>query len=70
MTADNTASKAEEYVLLGADGDPEKTTALPDLPMTAEPAEKQNKTIVAYAIVRGGESNKQDEPVSATHAAS
>ena len=43
MTADDTttASKAEEYVLLG---DPEKTTALPDLPKTTEPADK---TIVA-----------------------
>ncbi len=68
MTADNTASKAEEYVLLGADGDPEKTTALPDLPKTTEPADKQNKTIVADATARGGDSNKQDKTVEATHA--
>ena len=46
MTADDTttASKAEDYVLLG---DPEKTTALPDLPKTAEPADKQDKTVAA-----------------------
>ena len=46
MTAkdDTVASKTEEFVLLG---DPEKTTALPELPKTAEPADKQNKTIVA-----------------------
>ena len=41
---DTAASKAEEFVLLG---DPEKTTALPDLLTTAEPADKQDKTIVA-----------------------
>ena len=69
MTADNTASKAEEYVLLGADGDPEKTTALPDLPVTNEPADKRKKTIVADATGRGGDSNKQDETVEASHAA-
>ena len=47
MTAkdDTVASKAEEeFVLLG---DPEKTTALPDLPRNSEPADKQDKTIVA-----------------------
>ena len=44
MTADDkkTASKAEDYVLLG---NPEKTTALPDLPKTTEPADKQDKTV-------------------------
>ena len=49
MTAkdDTVASKAEEpFVLLGKD--PEQTVALPrDEPKTAEPADKQNKTIVA-----------------------
>ena len=46
MTADDkkTASKAEDYVLLG---NPEKTTALPDLPKTTEPADKQEKTVAA-----------------------
>merc|ERR1719456_507655 len=39
-----TAKDDTEYVLLG---DPEKTTALPDLPKTTEPADKQDKTIVA-----------------------
>ena len=62
---DTVASKAEDYVLLG---DPEKTTALPDLPKTTEPADKQNKTTVADANVRG-DSNKQDKTVEATHAA-
>ena len=69
MTAKNdavAASKAEDYVLLG---DPEKTTALPDLPKTPEPADKQNKTIVAETTARGGDSNKQDKTVEATHAA-
>ena len=69
MTAkdDTVASKAEEYVLLG---DPEKTTALPDLPKTAEPADKQDKTIAADTTARGGDSNKQDKTiVAATHAA-
>ena len=68
MTAKNdavAASKAEDYVLLG---DPEKTTALPDLPKTPEPADKQNKTIVAETTARGGDSNKQDKTVEATHA--
>ena len=64
---DTVASKAEEeFVLLG---DPEKTTALPDLPKTTEPADKQNKTIVADTTARGGDSNKQDESVASTHAA-
>ncbi|CAH0377784.1 unnamed protein product, partial [Pelagomonas calceolata] len=57
MTAkdDTVASKAEEeFVLLG---DPEKTTALPDLPRTPEPADKQVKTIVAETL-----------PPRATHA--
>ena len=69
MTAKNdavAASKAEDYVLLG---DPEKTTALPDLPKTPEPADKQNKTIVAETTARGGDSNKQDKTVEAKHAA-
>jgi len=68
MTADDTttASKAEDYVLLG---DPEKTTALPDLPKATEPADKQDKTMVVDAPARGGDSNKQDESVEATHAA-
>jgi len=68
MTADDTAtaSKAEDYVLLG---DPEKTTALPDLPVTNEPADKQEKTIAADATASGGDSNKQDQTVEATHAA-
>ena len=69
MTAkdDTVASKAEEeFVLLG---DPEKTTALPDLPRTTEPADKQNKTIVADMTACGGDSNKQDKTfVEATHA--
>ena len=63
---DTVASKAEEYVLLG---DPEKTSALPDLPKTTEPVDKQEKTIVADATARGGDSNKQDKTVEATHAA-
>jgi hypothetical protein len=52
MTAkdDTVASKAEEYVLLG---DPEKTTALPDHePKTTEPADKQDKTIVAETTLK------------------
>ena len=64
---DTVASKAEEeFVLLG---DPEKTTALPDLPKTTEPVDKQEKTIFADATARGGDSNKQDKTVEATHAA-
>ena len=63
---DTTASKAEDYVLLG---DPEKTTALPDLPRTTEPADKRDKTIVADTTARGGDSNEQDKTVEATHAA-
>ena len=68
MTADDTttASKAEEYVLLG---DPEKTTALPDLPKTAEPTDKQDKTIVADTTAPRVHSDKQDKTVEATHAA-
>ena len=63
MTADDTttASKAEDYVLLG---DPEKTTALPDLSRTAESADKQKKTIVADTAVRGGDSNRRPEPTA------
>ena len=52
MTAkdDTVASKAEEpFVLLGK-GDPEQTVALPsDQPTTAEPADKQDKTIATHA---------------------
>ena len=68
MTADDTttASKAEDYVLLG---DPEKTTALPDLPRTPEPADKQDKTIVAETPPPRVHANKQDKTVEATHAA-
>ena len=63
--ADTVASKAEEpFVLLGKD--PEQTVALPrDEPKTAEPADKQNKTIVADTTA----SNKQDKTVEAKHAA-
>jgi len=60
------SSKAEEFVLLG---NPEKTTALPELPKTTEPADKQDRTIVADTDVRGSDSNKQDESVASTHAA-
>ena len=61
-----TASKAEDYVLLG---DPEKTTALPDLPRNSEPADKQDKTIVAETPPPRVHANKQDKTVEATHAA-
>merc|ERR1719333_490777 len=68
MTAkdDTVASKAEDYVLLG---DPEKTTALPDLPKTAEPADKQKKTIVAETSPRRVHADKQHKTDEATHAA-
>ena len=68
MTADDTttASKAEDYVLLG---DPEKTTALPDLPKTTERADKQSKTIVAETQPPRVHADKQDKTVKATHAA-
>ena len=65
---DTVPSKAEEeFVLLG---DPEKTTALPDhKPKTTEPADKQNKTIVAETTPPRVHTDKQDKTVAATHAA-
>jgi len=70
MTADDTTASKAEFVLIGGDGDPEQTVAVPGHePKTAEPSDKQNTTIVADTTARGGDSNKQDKTVEATHAA-
>ena len=70
MTADDTTASKAEFVLIGGDGDPEQTVAVPGHePKTAEPSDKQNTTIVADTTPPRVHPDKQDKTVAATHTA-